>query len=95
MVIVHGDVDLKTAREFRGAIDDAAGDHKPRLIVDLSEVSFMDSSGLAALMGAHKAHRAQAHVIVVCPENLRRIFEVTRLDNVMDIVGSLPEALVA
>jgi anti-sigma B factor antagonist len=95
MVTVHGDVDLKTARDFRGAVDDAAGDNKPRLIVDLSEVPFMDSSGLAALMGAHKSLRERTRLIVVCPDNLRRIFEVTRLDNIMAIVGSLPEALVA
>jgi anti-sigma B factor antagonist len=93
--MVYGDVDLKTARSFRGALDDAAQEGKPRLIVDMSEVPFMDSSGLAALMGADKALRARVRLIVVCPENLRRIFEVTRLDNIVSVVGSLPEALVA
>ena len=95
MVIIHGDVDLKTARNFRGALDDAAQDGKPRLIVDMSEVPFMDSSGLAALMGAHKALRAHTRMVVVVPENLRRIFEVTKLDDILSIAGSLPEALVA
>jgi anti-sigma B factor antagonist len=95
MVIIHGDVDLKTARNFRGALDDAAQDGKPRLIVDMSEVPFMDSSGLAALMGAHKALRAQTRMVVVVPDNLRRIFEVTKLDDILAVAGSLPEALVA
>jgi anti-anti-sigma factor len=61
----------------------------------MSEVPFMDSSGLAALMGAEKALRARAQLIVVVPDNLRRIFEVTRLDNIVSVVGSLPEAFVA
>jgi anti-anti-sigma factor len=61
----------------------------------MSEVPFMDSSGLAALIGAQKAVRASTRLVVVCPENLRRIFQVTRLDTVVSIVGSLPEALVA
>lgn len=95
MVAVHGDVDLKTARSFRSALDEAAQDGKERLIVDMSEVPFMDSSGLAALIGAQKAFRTKTRMIVVCPENLRRIFEVTRLDSIVTIVGSLPEALVA
>jgi anti-sigma B factor antagonist len=95
MVVVHGDVDLKTAKSFRAALDDAAQDGKPRLIVDMSEVPFMDSSGLAALMGAQKGLRARTRLIVVCPDNLRRIFEVTRLDDILSVVGSLPEALVA
>jgi anti-sigma B factor antagonist len=95
LVQIYGDVDLKTARSFRSALDEAAQDGKERLIVDMSEVPFMDSSGLAALIGAQKALRAHTRVVVVCPENLRRIFEVTRLDSVVSIVASLPEALVA
>lgn len=95
LVAVHGDVDLKTAKLFRMALDEACSDDKQRLIVDMSEVPFMDSSGLAALIGAQKAVRTRIRLIVVCPENLRRIFEVTRLDSVVAVVGSLPEALVA
>jgi anti-sigma B factor antagonist len=95
LVAVYGDVDLKTAQSFRHALDDAAQDAKPRLIVDMSEVPFMDSSGLGALIGAQKAIRAHTQLVVVCPENLRRIFEVTRLDSVVTVVGSLAEALVA
>jgi anti-sigma B factor antagonist len=95
LVAIYGDVDLKTARSFRAALDEAAGDHKARLIVDMSEVPFMDSSGLAALIGAQKAFRDNTRVIVVCPDNLRRIFEVTRLDSIVCVVGTLPEALVA
>lgn len=95
MIQIFGDVDLKTARSFRSALDEAAQDGKPRLIVDMSEVPFMDSSGLAALIGAQKAFRANTRFIVVCPESLRRIFEVTRLDSVVTVVDSLPSALVA
>jgi anti-sigma B factor antagonist len=95
LVEVHGDVDLKTARSLRNALDEAAQDGKPRLIVDMSEVPFMDSSGLAALIGAQKAVRDHTKFIVVCPDKLRRIFEVTRLDSIVTVVGSLPEALVA
>jgi anti-sigma B factor antagonist len=95
LVQIYGDVDLKTARSFRGALDEAAQDGKQRLIVDMSEVPFMDSSGLAALIGAQKAFREQTRLIVVCPDNLRRIFEVTRLDSIVSVVSSLPEALVA
>jgi anti-sigma B factor antagonist len=95
LLAVYGDVDLKSARGLRDALDEAAQDAKPRLIIDMSEVPFMDSSGLAALIGAQKAVRARTKMIVVCPENIRRIFEVTRLDSVVDVVDTLPEALVA
>ena len=55
----------------------------------------MDSSGLAALIGAQKAFRDRVKLVVVCPENVKRIFEVTRLDTIVTIVASLPEAFVA
>src|SRR3954470_24675824 len=73
LVAIYGDVDLKTARAFRGALDEAAGDGKSRLIVDMSEVPFMDSSGLAAIIGAQKAFHEKTRLIVVCPANLRRV----------------------
>jgi anti-sigma B factor antagonist len=95
LLAVYGDVDLKSARSLRDSLDEAAQDAKPRLIVDMSEVPFMDSSGLAALIGAQKAFRARTKMIVVCPENIQRIFQVTRLDSVVAVVGTLPEALVA
>ena len=55
----------------------------------------MDSSGLAALIGAQKALRERTQLVVVCPANLRRIFEVTRLDSIVSVVTTLPQALVA
>jgi anti-anti-sigma factor len=95
LVVIHGEIDLKTARSFRIALDEAVQDRKPRLIVDMDGVPFMDSSGLAALVGAQKAVRGRTQIVIICPENLRRIFEVTRLDSLVTIVSSLAEALVA
>ena len=95
IVLVHGDIDLKTARAFREALDEAASDGKPKLIVDLGDVPFMDSSGLAALIGANKALPEDTRMVVISPPELRRIFEVTRLGNLVTIVDSLATALVA
>ena len=95
LVAIYGDVDLRTARPFRSALDGAAQDGKARLIVDMTGVTFIDSSGLAVLIGAQKAFRPRTRVIIVCPEDLRRIFEVTRVDCIVSVVGSIAEALVA
>ena len=43
---------------------------------------------LAALIGAQKALRESTRLIVVCPANLRRIFEVTGLESLVCMVGS-------
>ena len=95
LLVVRGDVDLQNAGDLRSAIEEAATDGKSRLVVDMSDVPFMDSSGLASLVGAQKAIPEDVRMIVICPENLRRIFEVTRLDSILTVVSTLPEALIA
>lgn len=95
LLVVRGDVDMQNAADLRTAIEEAASDGKSRLVIDMTDVPFMDSSGLASLVGAQKSIRADVRMIVICPENLRRIFEVTRLDTILTVVSTLPEALIA
>jgi len=95
LLVVRGDVDLQNAGDLRAAIEDAASEGRSRLVVDITDVPFMDSSGLASLVGAQKAISDDVRMIIVCPENLRRIFEVTRLDSILTVVSTLPEALIA
>lgn len=63
---------------------DAAGG---RLVLDLSGVSFMDSSGLAVLIAALKAAQGRNGKVVLCGlnTNLRALIELTRLHQVFDI----------
>ena len=95
MLVVRGDVDMQRSGELRTAIDEAASEGKSKLVLDMSEVPFMDSSGLASLVGAQKALPGDVRMIVICPENLRRIFQATRLDSILTVVSTLPEALIA
>jgi len=63
-----GELDLHAARELRPALDDAAGADFPLLIVDLSEVTFIDSTGLGAILQAHQRLRRQGREVkVVAP----------------------------
>ena len=68
-----------------------------RLVVDLADVSFMDSSGLSALVSGFKGMReAGGEMAVVCPNlAIAKIFSITGLDRVFAIHPSLDEALSA
>ena len=59
-------------------------------MVDLSEVSFIDSSGLGALVGAEKEMRAAGHELrlVVTQPQITRLLTLTGLDQVFTIVSS-------
>lgn len=66
-----------------------------RLVVDLSEVSFIDSSGLGALLSGYKnATQRGGTLILAGPQpRVRAMFELTRLNRVFDIYPRLQEAL--
>ena len=95
LVVVTGEIDLFTAPEFKAAVArpiDAGGD---RVIVDLTGVTFIDSSSLGVLIGAHKqiVARGGALVIVCDDRAIVNTFKITGLDGVFEIVATRADAL--
>jgi anti-sigma B factor antagonist len=95
VVAVQGEADLHTAHELRSAIADAIDGGATKLVVDLSDTTFIDSMTLGVLLGAVKRLRpAGGRVSVVCTDaNIRRIFEITLLDRVFSLHESREAAL--
>ena len=84
-----GAVDVTTTPALRAELTDlinAAG-RGTELRVDLSEVSIVDSSGLSALVGAHRLAAAKdARLLLVgLPRHVTRMLNVTGLDEVLDL----------
>lgn len=73
VVTVRGDVDVSTAREFRSALTAAAGTGRRRIVVDLGDVAFLDSAGLAVVFGLRRVLPAEQEVALanVRPRMLR------------------------
>ena len=78
VVAVAGEIDMATAPELAIVLDDFA---QESVIVDLSAVTFIDSSGLATLADAHKrmGHAGGKLAIDRVQPNVRKLFEITRL----------------
>ena len=93
VVAVAGEIDVATAPQVERALD-AAGPEK-RVVLDLSECGFIDSSGLRTLLGARSAAEAAGGslVLVVSDQGLLRVFEVVGLGEVLEIHDSLAGAL--
>lgn len=70
-------------------------DGKCNLVIDLSEVRFVDSSGLGALVSGFKNASAREGSLKLCclQPQVRSMFELTRLHRVFEIFASLDEAL--
>jgi anti-sigma B factor antagonist len=94
LIAVHGQADLHTAPALREALGDAIDDGADRLIVDLSDATFVDSMTLGVLLGAVKRLRARGgQVAIVCQSpHIRRIFEITLLDRVFAMHDTLAAA---
>lgn len=94
-VSVVGEVDLATAPEFKRALSDVTSSGARRVLVDLSNAAFIDSTTLGVLMGAVKRLRSGGgELTVVCPDpNVRKIFEITRLDRVFSIFDTTAAGL--
>jgi anti-anti-sigma factor len=84
-VVLCGELDLATAPAAEHALTVAEdGDTKP-IVVDLSGLTFMDSSGLRLLTALHRRCQVQSRQLIVRPgpPAVQRIFEVTNLDGVL------------
>lgn len=85
LLAVQGELDIATAPRMIAALNEAFADVAHPLVVDLSEVDFMDSTGLALLMNAHRRMKRRGHgFAIVCPGGpISRVFEIA------DMVDSL------
>lgn len=97
IVAVRGEVDLFTAPEFKQRIAAPIDEGKSRIVIDLTETTFIDSSTLGVLIAAHKRLRnREGRMAVACDvRTIVNTFSVTGLDGVFTILSSREEALEA
>jgi anti-sigma B factor antagonist len=95
VVDVGGSVDVYTASELRSGLDGQIQQGHTRLVVDLQDVDFMDSTGLGVLVARLKMVRHQnGWLRLVCTnEKVLRVFRITGLDKVFSIHDSVDGAL--
>ena len=95
VVSVAGEIDLFTAPEFKQRVSAPIDEGRTRIIVDLTDTTFIDSSSLGVLIGAHRRLRRLegSLVIVVSNDAIVKTFRITGLDGVFTIVPTLDAAL--
>ncbi len=85
-----GILDGTKASQFRKEISDQVEANAEVVLIDFQDVTFMDSSGLGALVLALKTVRAAGSTLVVCSinEQIRILFELTSMDRVFEMYES-------
>jgi anti-sigma B factor antagonist len=97
LIVVDGELDLCTAPKLEKALEEGIEKGAQRLVVDLSAVPFIDSSGLGALISGLKRLRPRGGSLdLVCSRaNVVRTFKVTGLLGVLGLYAKREEALAA
>src|ERR1700712_1531022 len=97
VVSVRGEVDVDSAPTLRKCLQESMDDQHHDLIVDLSDIAFIDSTGLGVLVaGQNRAGELGGKLSVVCAqERVLKLFRITGLDEVFGIYPSRDQALSA
>ena len=97
VVSVAGEVDLGTAGELSDHLAGAIQQAGPHLVLDLADVSFMDSTGLKVLLATHKRVRLLGGQLALAApgRSVRKVLTVTGLDQTFLVRDTVDEALAA
>src|SRR3954469_10596284 len=95
LITVTGEIHVTTAPDFSARLGEAIAAGSRGVVIDLSGVEFIDSTGLSVLLnGLRRVTRAQGHMaLVISNPTVLRLFEVTRLDSTFDIHATREAAL--
>jgi anti-sigma B factor antagonist len=91
---VEGELDLASAPNLKWALADVLGTGASQLVIDLSGVTFIDSTALGVLVGAHRGLPAGTRMAIVCSHpDVLNIFELTGLDATFEMFSTFDDAL--
>jgi anti-sigma B factor antagonist len=93
VVRLSGEVDLRSSPQLRNVLLDVLAAKPRRLIVDLAQVGYMDSSGVGTLVEIKRLIERGAGQIVLAglQPRVRSVFEITQLDKFFRIAASVDE----
>jgi anti-sigma B factor antagonist len=90
-IVLKGELDLSTVAKVEQELDQAESRRPPLIALDLTGLTFLDSSGLRLVVTADERARddGRRFVIVRGPETVNRVFTITRLGERLDMVDDL------
>ena len=102
VVVVRGELDLSTASDLEGPLEEAVASEDASVLIDLSDCEFIDSTGIALIVRAWQrlddaADGDGSGRVVICSANdqVRRVLEITGLELSIPIHSTRDEALAA
>ena len=93
-LVVSGELDLSSAEELETHLKQIESSEPDVLVLDLRKLEFMDSTGLRTVIAADaRARERGARLVVVrAPDEVDRVFRLTRMDQHLELVDEPPAA---
>ena len=94
---VTGEVDIYTAQALDERLVEVINSGRTKVVMDLTGVGFMDSTGLGVVVKTLKRVRELGGSLglVVTDDRIHKVFRITGLDRALDLHGSVPDAVAA
>jgi anti-anti-sigma factor len=95
LIALRGELDLVHAYTFDEELRRLEADHPACLVIDLRELRFLDSCGLARLLAARRRARRSGHrlVLVRGSATVQKLFALTAVDEAFEMVSDVPAPL--
>jgi len=95
VVEANDDIDMHRSNDFQQGLMEVLGQGPERIVVDLTAVSYMDSSGVASLVKllSRCSRQKVALKLAGMTRRVRSVFEITKLDTVFEIIDDVREAI--
>lgn len=92
-VVLTGELDLSTIQKVEQELARVEGDGPEIVALDLSRLTFLDSSGLRIIVSADQRARRENRrfVVVRGPDTVQRVFSITRLDEQLELVDDVAD----
>ena len=87
-IVTSGELDLENVERYREVIEEAERSDATRIVIDLSELEYIDSSGLAAVLVAGRRSDLDGQRLFVMAGHgeVRRLLELTALDQTLNLI---------
>ncbi|MDP8299663.1 MAG: STAS domain-containing protein [Candidatus Tantalella remota] len=95
IVRMNGDIDINSAPDVKKSFDTTVSEKKDKVVINLKEVGYVDSSGLATLVEILKNLRSYGGKLKLTnlSAKVKGLFEITKLDKLFDIVPEEEDAV--
>lgn len=92
---IYGEINLETYNKFRDEVLKNIMEIQKNIIMDMEEVTYTNSMGLSTIIKAYVELKKEEGELKLCclQHPIRRLFQITKLDDVIDIYETLDEAI--